>query len=88
MPSASYNEHFERNYKPAPRRHYTIQTQLRSGGWRKLRDCQFDSCDSAVAYGLKYHTDRYGARQFRVVRVTETWDREKFRFRDITEVVA
>lgn len=48
---------------------FTIQTQTRKGVWRKLPDCEFMSRESAEAYGLKYHTDRYGARFFRVVEL-------------------
>lgn len=49
---------------------YTIQTPAKTkSGWRKLPDCQFSCADRAEAYGLKYHTDRHGARQFRVVEL-------------------
>ena len=46
---------------------FTIQTQTRKGIWRKLPDCEFQSRERAEAYGLKYHSDRYGSRYFRVV---------------------
>ena len=49
---------------------FTIETPANNKkGWRKLPDCQFDHEQSAINYGLKYHTDRYGHRFFRVVAV-------------------
>lgn len=38
-------------------------------GWRKLPDCQFSTEEAAENYGIKYHTDKHGARFFRVVEV-------------------
>lgn len=46
---------------------FTIQIQTRKGIWRKLPDCEFRTAESAEAYGLKYHSDPYGTRYFRVV---------------------
>jgi len=47
---------------------FTIQVPAKTNsGWKKLPDCQFLTAEKAEAYGLKYHTDKSGARLFRVV---------------------
>lgn len=47
---------------------YTIEVPANTkSGWRKLPDCDFRCADRAEAYGGKYHTDKHGARFFRVV---------------------
>jgi hypothetical protein len=47
---------------------YAIATPANNkNGWRRVPDTQFDTEDSAERYGLKYHTDKYGSRMFKVV---------------------
>lgn len=47
---------------------YTIQIPAKTkSGWRKLPDCEFGCFERAEAYGIKYHTDKHGAKFFRVV---------------------
>jgi hypothetical protein len=47
---------------------WAIAKKTRAGVLRRVPDTKFDSYDSALRYGLKYHTDRYGAQSFEVVR--------------------
>lgn len=47
---------------------FAIATKTRKGTLRRVPDTKFDTYESAERYGLKYHTDRYGARGFEVVR--------------------
>jgi hypothetical protein len=47
---------------------YAIATPAKTkSGFRRVPDTCFDSCEAAERYGLKYHTDKYGARMFIVV---------------------
>lgn len=49
---------------------FKLQTPAKTkSGWRTLADGNWRTRESAEAYGLKYHTDRHGARQFRVVEL-------------------
>lgn len=51
---------------------YAIATPAKTKtGWRRVPDTKFDTKESAERYGLKYHTDRYGARMFKVVHHQE-----------------
>ena len=47
---------------------YAIATPANTNsGWKRVPDTKFDAESSAEAYGMKYHTDRYGSRMFKVV---------------------
>lgn len=47
---------------------YAIATPAKTkSGWRRVPDTRFDTYEAAERYGLKYHTDKYGARLFIVV---------------------
>jgi len=53
---------------------YRIQTPAKTkSGWRMLHDCRFSSVDAAHSYGLKYWTDRHGAKRFRIVEITDDY---------------
>jgi nicotinic acid mononucleotide adenylyltransferase len=36
-------------------------------GWKRVPDTKFDTKESAIKYGDKYHTDKYGAKMYKVV---------------------
>lgn len=47
---------------------FAIATKSRIGGLRRVPDTRFDTWDRAHRYGMKYHTDRYGAQMFTIVQ--------------------
>lgn len=52
---------------------YTIEKPANNKkGWRKLPDCRFDSKESALRYGYKYHVGKCGEIRFRVVEIKES----------------
>jgi len=53
--------------------YYAIATKSSKAksGWRRVPDTRFETEKSAQAYGMKYHTDKYGAKLFKVVTFKE-----------------
>ena len=53
--------------------YYAIATfsKRAKSGWRRVPDTRFDTEKSAQAYGMKYHTDKYGSKMFKVVTFKE-----------------
>ena len=37
-------------------------------GWARVRDTKFGTEDAAHKYGMKYHTDKYGSKMYKVVK--------------------
>jgi hypothetical protein len=70
----------------AEEKKYAIATRAKTKtGWRRVPDTRFDTEESARRYGDKYHTDRSGARMYKVVehpdskkRLHENLDRKTF----------
>lgn len=51
---------------------YAIATPAKTkSGFRRVPDTCFDTRESAERYGLKYHTDKSGARLFIVIEIKE-----------------
>jgi len=53
--------------------YYAIATKSAKAksGWRRVPDTRFDTEKSAEAYGMKYHTDKYGAKMYKIVTFKE-----------------
>lgn len=46
---------------------FAIYTKAKTkSGWKRIKDTKFDTKESAEAYGRKYHTDKYGAKMYKV----------------------
>jgi len=51
---------------------YAIFTPAKTNtGWKRVKDTRFDTEESAHRYGMKYHTDKSGAKMFKVGELKE-----------------
>lgn len=63
----SATEGARENFGGGGRGGFAIYTRAgNKSGWKRVPDTQFDTKESAVRYGDKYHTDRYGAKMYKV----------------------
>ena len=63
--------------------YYAIATKSAKAksGWRRVPDTRFETEKSAQAYGMKYHTDKYGAKMFKVVTFKEESELDERNYR-------